>query len=223
MQIEKVNKTPPLGQQAYERLKEAILCGRLAPGYRLTEAKAADFLGVSRTPAREALRFLGQEGILDTRKLGGYLIPTPSLDKLTRITEVRKLLEPHAAGLTADRITDGEIVQLREVIDREWSVIDDLTPGVFVGANCSVRALLYNLCGNEQLIDCIDRYSSHLQFIGTKTLTNHDIREVAVNGHERIYECVAKHDREGAAAATVKQIEAALAAAKVTLGGPATG
>ncbi len=217
MQISKLNKKTPLGIQAYDTLKDAIVCGRLQAGFRVTEEKAADFLGISRTPAREALRLLGQEGILDRSTRGGYTVPTPSLAKVTKITEVRKLLEPYAAQLTASRIRDEEVSDLRNAIDDEWNVIDDEGLGVFVSANCAVRTLLYELCGNAQLVDCIARYSDHLQFIGARTLVDKKMREVAVNGHERIFAAVSARDAKGAATATLQQINAAQRAAEEKL------
>jgi DNA-binding GntR family transcriptional regulator len=217
MQLTRVSKAPPLGIQAYANLKDAIICGHIQPGHRLTEEKVAEFLGVSRTPAREALRLLGQEGVVDRRESGGFIVPIPSLEKVTRITEVRKLLEPHAAKLAAARITAEEIDHLRRSIDREWQVIEDMSPGVFVSANCAVRNLLYELSGNEQLIDCIGRYSDHLQFIGTRTLTDIPVRKIAASGHERIFDAISSHDAEGAATAVELQIDAAQLAAKNAL------
>ena len=217
MQVSKISKAPPLRVQAYEQLKSSVVGGRIKPGDRLTEERAASFLGVSRTPAREALALLVQEGILDRRAQGGYVVPMPSLDKVTRITEVRKLLEPHATRLTAERATSADIQNPRAAIDAEWAVLEEMTPGVFLTANRAVRDLLYDLSGNDQLVDCIGRYTDHLQFIGTQTLGDIEVRRIAVSGHDRIYRAIASHDAAAAAAATERQIDAAQAAAEAAL------
>ena len=218
MQINKITKAPSLRVQAYEQLKTAIVGGSMQPGDRLTEERAAEFLGVSRTPAREALSQLSQEGILERRTQGGYRVPIPSLERVTKITEVRKLLEPYAARLTATKATDEEIQELRTAIDDEWAVIEDMTMGVFLRANRLIRNLLYDLSGNDQLVDCISRYSDHLQFIGTRTLGDIEVRKIAARGHEKIYEAVKAGDPEAAAKATLSQINAAQVAAEQVLG-----
>lgn len=219
MQVTKIQKATPLRIQAYDTLKTAVVSGRMQPGERLTEESAAEFLGVSRTPAREALTLLSREGILDRGHKGGYLVPIPSLRKITKITEVRKLLEPHAARLAAERVTEAELAGLRAAIDAEWGFVEDMTPGTFLAANRIVRNLLYDMSGNEQLVACITGYSDHLQFIGTQTLGSVDVRRVAVNGHDRIYTAVAARDPGSAAEATLHQIEAAQAAAERVLDG----
>ena len=55
----------PLSEQAYDALLEAIVRGRLAPGQRLRDAELAEQFGVSRTPVREALRRLADEGLVE--------------------------------------------------------------------------------------------------------------------------------------------------------------
>ena len=85
-----VNTTPnDLGTQAYERLRELIVHGRLAPGSRLIETEVADRLGLSRTPIRSALQRLMQEGyIADT---GSGRQSRPFVSPLTQ-DDARELL-----------------------------------------------------------------------------------------------------------------------------------
>lgn len=209
MELAKIRKSVPLREQAYESLKEAILSGRMQPGERLTEEGVAEFLGVSRTPAREALGLLVNEGVVNRREAGGYLIPVPSLAKVEEIYEVRRQLEPLAARLAATRVTQTQMEELRAAIDAEREIVDTAETGEFMAANRRFRNLLCAASGNEQLIKCIDCYADHLQFVGSLTLTEPNTRRIAINCHERIYEALSRNDPGAAEDAVLDQIYAA--------------
>lgn len=209
MKFTKLNKQLPLREQAYNSLKDAIVTGQMRPGERLTEEAVADFLGVSRTPAREALGLLLKEGIVNRRDSGGYLIPIPSLAKVEEIYEVRCQLEPLAARLAATRVTPSELQLLRDSIDAEKEIMNTSNTGEFMAVNRKFRNLLYAASGNEQLVDCIGRYADHLQFVGSLTLTDPEIRMIAINCHERLYEALSRNDASAAESAIMDQINAA--------------
>ena len=63
-----------LGQHAYEKLKQAIVKGDLAPGSRVIEIRVANVLGISRTPVREASHKLEREGLLCHGPSGGFFV-----------------------------------------------------------------------------------------------------------------------------------------------------
>jgi len=209
MKLAKINKQLPLREQAYNSLKEAIVTGQMSPGQRLTEEAVAVFLGVSRTPAREALGLLVKEGIVNRRDSGGYLIPVPSLAKVEEIYEVRRHLEPLAARLAATRVTPAELRKLRAAIDAEKDIVDTSDIGEFMAVNRRFRNLLYVASGNQQLVDCIECYADHLQFVGSLTLMDPEIRKIAINCHERLYDALTRNDAGAAEDAIMDQIYAA--------------
>ena len=209
MKVSKVSKAPPLREQAYNNLKAAIVNGKMLPGQRLTEEAVAEFLGVSRTPAREALGLLCQEGALERRPGGGYLVPVPSVEKIEQIFEVRELLEPFAVRLAAMRATPEDLKHLAELIRAQWDALDASDPADFMRPNRESRNLLFRLSGNAQLVDCIARYNDHLQYVGSLTLRDVEVRKIAVGGYERIHDAVAAGDPDAAEAAMRKQLKAA--------------
>ena len=81
----------------YEELKSAIVDLRLAPGDPLREAALAEQLGVSKTPIREALTRLEQEGLVETTSFKGAVVSGYSRQDLIEIYELRELLENAAA------------------------------------------------------------------------------------------------------------------------------
>ncbi len=84
-------------QHALERLRRAIVAGDLRPGDRVAQEEVAARLGISIAPVREALRVLEQEGQVTYRPRRGYFVTELSIDDLSEIYELRRILEERAA------------------------------------------------------------------------------------------------------------------------------
>lgn len=90
-----------LADQAYDWIKERILTRALLPGDRLSVPALAEVLGLSRSPVREAVQRLVQEGLSTERPHSGAVVAAPDLHSLVDLYEVRAVLE----GLSAERAT----------------------------------------------------------------------------------------------------------------------
>lgn len=95
------------------RIRTAIVEGRLALGEALSELKLAEALGVSRTPVREALTALQQEGLIDVRPQAGSFVFMPSDAELAELAEFRRVIETAALRLGHARRRDDALRQLR--------------------------------------------------------------------------------------------------------------
>jgi DNA-binding GntR family transcriptional regulator len=106
-----------LWQQIAVKLRQDISKGRLAPGSRLVEGDLADRFGVSRGPVREALRNLGQSGLLVSIPHRGVFVGMPSDVDLEEIFLLREALEQAAARLALMRLLPEDIQRLRSLFD----------------------------------------------------------------------------------------------------------
>lgn len=104
--------------RVYARLRQGILDGTYAQGARLGEVDLADTLGVSRTPVREALRRLGSEGLLSTLPNKGARVRTWTSSELSDISDLRALLEGHAAGRAATRVGPDELRYMDSLVSQ---------------------------------------------------------------------------------------------------------
>jgi DNA-binding GntR family transcriptional regulator len=105
-----------LADFAYEVLRQNILEGTLAPATRLVESDLALQLQVSRVPVREAIRRLAEAGFLELRPHGrGAVVVETTEDGLHDFLELRTGLESWAAQLAAERISEDELNELREI------------------------------------------------------------------------------------------------------------
>lgn len=86
-----------------QRLREAIISGRFAPGTPLSEVSLAEAYAVSRTPVREALKQLQVEGLVEIRPRVGTFVRQPSRREVVELFEIKEILEGLAARLLAQR------------------------------------------------------------------------------------------------------------------------
>jgi DNA-binding GntR family transcriptional regulator len=105
-------------EKTYEYLKARILSGRFRPGERLAEEHLAEELRVSRTPVREALHKLEQEGLIEPLESRGFCIPKDSPEEIEDLFELRTVLEGYALRIICGRITDEQIAMLEGIVDQ---------------------------------------------------------------------------------------------------------
>ena len=108
------NIKPLIQHQAYVHIKEAIITLRLRPGERLHTAGLADPIHMSRTPVREALGKLEQEGLVRREKGWGYVVATMSTRDIRNLYSVREALEVEAA---IEAIANLDAKLLKQLID----------------------------------------------------------------------------------------------------------
>lgn len=112
-----------IGDEAYERLRHAIIAGRFRPGERVLELNLAKQMGISRTPIREAVRMLEQDGLVEVTPHRGTVIRKLTEEEAFNIYEVRAVLEGLAAKLAVERGSRDDIDKLRELFEaakRAW-------------------------------------------------------------------------------------------------------
>ena len=102
-------------QRVYETVKEKISTFQLKPGTRLVEEQIAEEAGVSRTPVREALNRLGQEGLVKIFPQWGSYVREIDLEEIREVFDLREALEGMAARVAASRISEGEIEELKRL------------------------------------------------------------------------------------------------------------
>ncbi len=114
-----------LREIAYERLLDMLLSGGLRAGSPLQERRLADALNISRTPVREALRQLENEGLV-MRQMGRLMtVGQVDMQDYIEALNVRKLLESEAAGLAAGRIDKATAERLRKAV---WNLMEEEDP-----------------------------------------------------------------------------------------------
>lgn len=150
----------PLRNVVFNTLRDAILRGDLQPGERLMEIHLAKKLGVSRTPVREAISMLEQEGLAVTYPRRGAQVAKMTVKDLDDVLEIREVLDTLAASLACRNMNSDDINNLAAACAdfekatrgndiREVVRTDEAFHNVIyeVSNNPRLRAILLNLKG----------------------------------------------------------------------------
>ena len=183
---------------AYERLKQALLSGEFKPGQVLREVQLAQWCGVSRTPVREALRRLEQDGLVHWEGQT-LIVRRRSPEEILDIYATRITLEAMAAAVAAERRTDQDLRQLGWQLARcEAASPADLT--ALVEANVGFSQQVWHASHNESLVDLLERLSLHVGRYPRSTLGWPTRWEQSVAGHRALLEAISARDADGARA-----------------------
>ncbi len=186
--------------KAYQQLRDAILDGDIAPNRRLVEEELAAQLEVSRTPVREALLRLAQEGLVARER--GWLVRDHSPAETLKVVEARAAVESAAARLAASQITEADLeqlAQLADAIDRPGTSTRELNR-----LNRQFHGLITAACGNPLLVQFAQRTNiSHWSLSASWLMSAKDTAEVNAE-HRQMIEALRARD-EAAIEALVRQ------------------
>jgi DNA-binding GntR family transcriptional regulator len=104
-------------EEAYLRIRDRIVCLEMAPGSVVNEARLREELKIGRTPIREALQRLARENLVKSIPHRGTFVTDVNITDLARITEVRIVLEAHAARLAAEKLAGGERAAIEDLLE----------------------------------------------------------------------------------------------------------
>lgn len=190
---------PSNAERAYRSLKNLILGNELPAGSQLLEQEAAERLGMSRTPVREAMVRLKEDGMVEIRPRHGMrVLPVSSAD-MREIYEVLTALESTAAGMVAQRgASPAELASLRAVVtDMEEALgRDDLD--AWAAADKRFHWLLVTLAGNERLQQTVSQLGEQAHRARVLTLRLRPKPTNSIRDHARLVAAIARRDAEGA-------------------------
>jgi DNA-binding GntR family transcriptional regulator len=105
-------------EEAYLRIRERIVSLDMPPGSVVNESRLREQLKIGRTPIREALQRLARENLVRSIPHRGTFVTDVNITDLARITEVRVVLESHAARLAAERLTSADRDSFAQLLER---------------------------------------------------------------------------------------------------------
>jgi DNA-binding GntR family transcriptional regulator len=172
----------------YEKLKQAILSGELAPHQALVEVSLAKWCGVSRTPIREALRRLEQDGLI-YRDMHGLRVRERSPEEILDLYDTRIVLEAAAAGVASERRTDHDVRLLRWSLQHGKEISSDDVDAMVEG-NQQFHRAIWQATRNESLIDLLERLNLHLARYPGTTLSFPGRWADALREHEQLTDAI---------------------------------
>lgn len=194
-----------LGSEAvYDVLRGQIISGELSPGERLPEVELAAALGVSRTPVREALRLLLGDQLVERRTTGGFRVAPLDIADIRGIYDVRALLEGLLARDACGRLTDDDLLSLRQQIERMSLLRDHEAEVVKIGRE--FHGLIEQAAGNRWCLQLLQQIRGHVDRYRTISTRAAGRSAEAVAEHQEIYEALVAREPERAQALMRKHV-----------------
>jgi DNA-binding GntR family transcriptional regulator len=194
---------------AYQRLKSAIQSRQFEPGQRMREAEIATWLGISRTPVRDALKLLESDGLLVAAPRRGLIIAELDQQQVAEIYALRSVLEGLAARMAAQHASSAELSALVDVVQRQADTSPDADPAVLADLNRRFHQLIYRAARNRYLLDVLESLESSLALLPGTTYSAAGRRDTAHAEHKAIVTAIEAHDADAAEAAARRHIQEA--------------
>lgn len=172
------------------------MSGELVPGEQLVELALAEWCQVSRTPIREALTRLEQDGLV-RRTDRGLIVRESSPEEILDLYDTRIVLESRAAAVAADRRTSIDLISMRRADDRvRRAAADD--SNTMAERNRELHRTVWRASHNESLIDLLERLNMHLGRYPATTLAFPGRQETSHVEHTDLIDAIEARDAESA-------------------------
>lgn len=179
---------------AYSHLKREILAARLEPDSLIDEKEVAAQLGMSRTPVRQAIGRLGQEGYVRVLPQRGTLVAPLSVTDIQQVYLMRSLIEPPAAAVAAQRASESDVRHLRDCEERYLAELEATGDRTF---HTDFHVAVAEVAGVPRLTRLVRELLEQTQWF--LTVRDKEGRQVpSPHTHRDLIEAIARNDVEGA-------------------------
>jgi len=158
-----------IGASVYQRLREAILIGRIPMGARINELELASAWQISRTPIREALRRLEAEGLVQATPGRGMLVPRLSSTEVEELYALREALEGMAARRAAERTATQFLAQLNTQLKNYGVALKQEDIAQLVAADAALHDAIAQMAQNRRLEQAIQSARSRVHQVHARS------------------------------------------------------
>lgn len=183
------------GEYAYRILREAIHGGNMKPGQRVREVEIAELLGISRTPAREAIRKLEAEGML-TAASRGFVVTKLEYTQVLELYSMREVLEGTAARFAAQHASEMEIQALCCLLEKQESQAENA--GALAETNRQFHKTIHNAAHNRYLLSALNALTDALALLEGTTFSVAGRAATSSAEHHHIIDAIARRDPNAA-------------------------
>ena len=197
----------PLRDVVFNTLRQAILRGDLKPGERLIESSLANKLGVIRTPVREAIHKLEQEGLVLMIPRRGAEVAQITEKSLRDVLEVRGALEELAVRLACERMTGQALGELNRAAERFEKTLGSSDITSVAEADVAFHDVIYMATDNQRLIALLNNLREQMYRYRVEYLKRGECHAQLLSEHQEIIEAITNKEVERAVAVTCRHID----------------
>lgn len=185
---------PPrlLREFAYESLKDAIRHADVPPDYPLSETRISKILGISRTPVREALQQLSQEGLVHVIPGRAVTVASRSIPDVLNVVHIRSLLEPEMVRLVTDSISSSQLDSLNQALANMEKAVANGDQEAWSEADTIFHETLSEACPNKLLGEVVVQMRNRVHHLANIDSQTNPTRLAACTAeHKHILDAIA--------------------------------
>ena len=188
-----------LRDQTYDIIKNMIILREIEPGKKINEEHIAKEIQVSRTPIREALCRLENEGIVKIIPRRGAFVSDLTETNVREVLLIREVLEGLVARLATENMDQKALERLRNALEKVSAIPEkDRELINYTRSEVDFHSLLLNACGNQMLKNMMEIVNSHLQIIRLRTVVIPERAQKTVKEHQQILKAIENEDAASA-------------------------
>lgn len=185
--------TSNLNEQAYMALKEGIVNKELPPGTRLVDSQLAEQYGISRTPIRDAIRKLVEEGLVVSNGTRGYSVFCPSERDISEIFELRLIMDLAAAKKVIEEVLPKNPDAILE-IQKSFEAEEKAATATFVQGDEGFHETIIRLANNNRMLAFYIDLGAQTRAFRRNTSNDPRRIEIARESHQRIFDGIRAMD-----------------------------
>ncbi len=205
--------------RAYQYLRNRLISGDFEPGTRLLYGPIGKEIGVSATPVREAAGRLANEGLVDLIPQLGAVVRTMGRDELIEVYEVREIIEPGAAAVAARKAEPDQIAAIEAELAKMVVAADEQaqsgseiagreTKRAFDKADFAFHMRALEATNNRAIVQTATQSHALIRVFGIrKNIHDAASMKLTCSQHQAIFDAIAAHDPDAAAAAALEHIQ----------------
>ena len=187
-----ISKGNTQAHAAYQELKKKLLTGFFTGSDRLREVDVAKLLEMGRTPVREALKRLEDEGLLTYESRRGLVVTSLDQQAVSELYAMREVLESAAAAFAARHATEAEIANMELILQECGPDADAVT------LNQQFHQAIYGAAHNRHLIRSLQSLTDSTYLLGRSTLDSRARAETAHHEHTELLAAIRSRDPDQA-------------------------
>lgn len=191
-----MNAYLPLRDVVFQTLREAILKGDLRPGERLMELQLAAKLGVSRTPIREAIRMLEQEGLAVTIPRKGAEVARMTEKNMEDVLQIREALDDLAVQVACDKMTEEQLKNLTLAMKNFENAIKTGNLSKIVAYDVEFHDIIYESTDNPKLVTLLNNLREQIYRYRVEYLKEKENYPMLIQEHKTILEALREKNKE---------------------------
>lgn len=188
-----------LRDQTYDIIKNMIILREIKPGKKINEEHIAKEIQVSRTPIREALCRLENEGIVTIIPRRGAFVSDLTENNVREILLIREVLEGLVVRLAVENMDAKTLQKLRKAIEKVSSIPQkDRDLINYTRSEVDFHSILLSASNNQMLKNMMEMVNAHLQIIRLRTVVIPERAQKTVTEHQQILKAIEKGDADSA-------------------------